>query len=87
MLERQSCFRPSWRYCSRGPPWGLLSLPFFWLAVVLISAARTVAGDFISGRDMLGLPVSAAVTAALFIAVLVIWREQSSPERGIAIAS
>jgi len=44
-------------------------------------------GDFISGRDMLGLPVSAAVTAALFIAVLVIWTEQSSPERGIAIAS
>jgi hypothetical protein len=28
-----------------------------------------------------------AVTAALFIAVMVIWREQSRPGRGIAIAS
>jgi uncharacterized membrane-anchored protein len=46
-----------------------------------------VVGDFISGRNMLGLSVSTAVTAALFIAVLVIWREQSSPEREIAIAS
>jgi len=30
---------------------------------------------------MLGLPVSAAVTGALFIALLVIWREQSRSEK------
>jgi uncharacterized membrane-anchored protein len=70
-----------------GARWGLLSLPGYWLAVVLISAAGTAVGDFISGRNMLGLSVSTAVTAVLFIAVLVIWREQSSPERETAIAA
>jgi uncharacterized membrane-anchored protein len=67
----------------------LLLLPFYWLAVVLISAAGTAVGDFTSGRNMLGLSVSTAVTGALFIAVLVIWREQSrsESEREIAIAS
>jgi uncharacterized membrane-anchored protein len=65
----------------------LLLLPFYWLAVVLISAAGTAVGDFISERNMLGLSVSTAVTGALFIAVRVIWREQSRSEREIAIAS
>jgi uncharacterized membrane-anchored protein len=55
----------------------LLLLPFYWLTVVLIRAAGTAVGDFISGRNMLGLPVSTAVTGALFIALLIIWREQS----------
>jgi hypothetical protein len=50
-------------------------------------AAGTAVGDFISGRNMLGLPVSTAVTGALFIALLVIWREQSRSERESAIAS
>ncbi|MCA6109304.1 hypothetical protein [Bradyrhizobium cenepequi] len=59
----------------------LLLLPFYWLAVVLISAAGTTAGDFTSGRNMLGLSVSTAVTGALLIAVLVIWREQSRTKR------
>jgi hypothetical protein len=59
----------------------LLLLPFYWLTVVLISAAGTAVADFISGRNMLGLPVSTAVTGALFIALLVIWREQSRSER------
>src|SRR6267378_3632462 len=59
----------------------LLLLPFYWLTVVLIRAAGTAVGDFISGRSMLGLPVSTAVTGALFIALLVIWREQSRSER------
>src|ERR1700738_2875314 len=40
----------------------LLLLPFYWLTVVLIRAAGTAVGDFISGRNMLGLPVSTAVT-------------------------
>jgi uncharacterized membrane-anchored protein len=69
----------------------LLLLPFYWLTVVLIRAAGTAVGDFISGRNMLGLPVSTAVTGALFIALPVIWREQSRSERErereIAIAS
>jgi uncharacterized membrane-anchored protein len=65
----------------------LLLLPFYWRTVVLIRAAGTAVGDFISGRNMLGLPVSTAVTGALFIALLVIWREQSRSEREIAIAS
>src|SRR6266851_6766587 len=46
----------------------LLLLPFYWLTVVLIRAAGTAVGDFISGRNMLRLPVSTAVTGALFIA-------------------
>ena len=50
----------------------LLLLPFYWLIVVLIRAAGTAVGDFISGRNMLGLPVSTAVTGALFVALLVI---------------
>jgi len=62
-------------------------LPFYWLAVVFISAAGTAVGDFIVGRNMLGLSASTAVTGALCIAVLVIWREQSRSEREIAIAS
>jgi uncharacterized membrane-anchored protein len=41
---------------------GLPLLPFYWLTVVLIRAAATAVGDFISGRNMLGLPVSTAVT-------------------------
>jgi hypothetical protein len=36
---------------------------------------------------MPGLSVSTAATGALFIAVLVIWREQSRSEREIVIAS
>ena len=65
----------------------LLLLPFYWLTVVLIRAAGTAVGDFISGRNMLGPTVSTAVTGALFIALLVIWREQSRSKREIAIAS
>jgi uncharacterized membrane-anchored protein len=53
----------------------LLLLAFYWLTVVLIRAAGSAVGDFIFGRNMLGLPVSSAVTEALFIALLVIWRE------------
>ena len=87
-LDRQSCSRPSWRCCSwQDAVGGFFLLPFYWLIVVLIRAAATAVGDFISGRNMLGLPVSTAVTGALFIALLVVWREQSSSKREIAIAS
>jgi hypothetical protein len=53
----------------------------------LIRAAGTAVVDFISGPNMLGLPVSTAVTGALFIAFLVNWRGQSRSEKEIAIAS
>ena len=64
-----------------GPGGRLLLLPFYWLTVVLIRAVGTAVGDLISGRNMLGLSMITAVTGALFIAVLVIWREQSRSER------
>ncbi len=51
-------------------------LPFYWLTVVAVRAAGTAVGDFISGRNMLGLPLSTFVTGMLFVALLVIWKEQ-----------
>ncbi len=65
----------------------LLLLPFYWLTVVAIRAAGTSVGDFISGRHMLGLPMSTAVTGALFIALLVLWREVARSERAAVVAS
>jgi uncharacterized membrane-anchored protein len=47
-------------------------LPFYRLTVVLIRAAGTTVGHFISGGNMLGLPVSTTIAGALLIAVLVI---------------
>src|ERR1700738_3476924 len=61
---------------------GLLRwLPFFWLTVVAVRAAGTAVGDFVSGRNMLGLPLSTAVTGVLFVALLVIWRETDRPKQ------
>src|SRR4030088_3102177 len=39
----------------------LLLLPFYWLTVVLIRVAGRAVGDFISGRNMRGPPVSTPV--------------------------
>jgi len=64
----------------------LLALPFYWLTVVAIRAAGTSVGDFISGRHMLGLPLSTAVTGALFVALLVVWRQAARPERAAIVA-
>jgi uncharacterized membrane-anchored protein len=64
----------------------LLLLPFYWLTVVAIRAAGTSVGDFISGRDMLGLPLSTAVTGALFVALLLIWRDSARSERVAIVA-
>jgi uncharacterized membrane-anchored protein len=61
----------------------LLLLPVYWLTVVAIRAAGTSVGDFISGRNMLGLPASTVVTGMLFIIFLVIWRDQSSTARTV----
>jgi uncharacterized membrane-anchored protein len=55
-------------------------LPFYWLTVVMVRAAGTAVGDLVSGRNMLGLPLSTFVTGALFVALLVVWKEQRRTE-------
>jgi uncharacterized membrane-anchored protein len=61
-------------------------LPFYWLTVVAIRAAGTAVGDFVSGRHMLGLPLSTAVTGILFVALLFIWREPEGSQRAVPVA-
>lgn len=56
-------------------------LPFYWLTVVAIRAAGTAVGDFIAGRNMLGLPLSTFATGIFFIGLLVAWQESERPER------
>jgi uncharacterized membrane-anchored protein len=51
-------------------------LPFYWLTVVTVRAAGTAVGDLVSGRNMLGLPLSTLVTGMLFVALLLIWKER-----------
>jgi uncharacterized membrane-anchored protein len=56
---------------------GLLrSLWFYWVTVVTVRAAGTVVGDFVAGKNMLGLATSTLVTGALFVALLALWRER-----------
>jgi uncharacterized membrane-anchored protein len=58
---------------------GLLrSLWFYWLTVVMVRAAGTAVGDLVSGRNMLGLPLSTLVTGALFVALLVLWKQPAT---------
>jgi uncharacterized membrane-anchored protein len=64
----------------RGP---LRLLPFYWLTVVAIRAAGTAIGDFVSGRNMLGLPASTAATGVLFLALLIVWKESATSERAL----
>jgi uncharacterized membrane-anchored protein len=59
-------------------------LPYYWLTVVAIRAAGTAVGDFVSGRNMLGLPMSTAVTGILFVALLALWNEDSTPKSALA---
>jgi uncharacterized membrane-anchored protein len=61
---------------------GLLRwLPLYWSTVVAIRAAGTAVGDFISGRHLLGLPLSTLVTGLALVAVLAIWREPDRSRR------
>jgi uncharacterized membrane-anchored protein len=62
----------------------LLLLPVYWATVVAIRAAGTAVGDYLSGRHMLGLPLSTLVTGILFVALLVIWKERPRSENAIA---
>jgi uncharacterized membrane-anchored protein len=55
----------------------LVLLPFYWLTVVAIRAAGTAVGDLVSSRNLLGLPLSTAVTGILFVALLVVWRQSA----------
>jgi uncharacterized membrane-anchored protein len=64
----------------RGP---LRLLPFYWLTVVAIRAAGTAVGDLISGRHMLGLPLSTAATGVLFVVLLMVWKETARPETAV----
>jgi uncharacterized membrane-anchored protein len=58
---------------------GLLrSLWFYWLTVAMVRAAGTAVGDLVSGRNMLGLPLSTLVTGALFVALLVLWKQPAT---------
>src|SRR5665213_922471 len=63
----------------------LLLLPFYWVTVVAIRAAGTTIGDLLSGRNLLGLPLSTAVTGILFVALLVIWKQSARPERAAVV--
>jgi uncharacterized membrane-anchored protein len=64
----------------------LLLLPFYWLTVVAIRAAGTAVGDLLSGRNLLGLPLSTAVTGILFVALLVIWKQPARSEQVVVVA-
>ena len=57
----------------------LRSLPYCWLTIVTVRAAGTVVGDFVAGRNMLGLPLATLVTGILFVALLAMWRQPAEP--------
>lgn len=63
----------------------LWSLPFYWATIVMIRAAGTVIGDFFASRNMLGLPLSTAITGILFVGLLLLWKEPS--QRRAAVVS
>ena len=65
----------------RGP---LRWLPFYWATVVAIRAAGTAIGDTLAGRNMLGLPMSTAVTGIVFIILLLAWKETARQEKAFA---
>jgi uncharacterized membrane-anchored protein len=61
---------------------GLLrALWFYWVTVVTVRAAGTVVGDFVAGKNVLGLAPSTLVTGVLFVALLMLWRERPPATR------
>jgi uncharacterized membrane-anchored protein len=64
----------------------LLLLPFYWLTVVAIRAAGTAVGDLLAGRNLLGLPLSTAVTGILFVVLLVVWKQSTRSEPAVVVA-
>jgi uncharacterized membrane-anchored protein len=64
---------------------GLLrSLAYYWLTIVAVRAAGTVVGDFFAGRNMLGLALSTLITGALFVTLLVVWKQPATPRLAAA---
>jgi uncharacterized membrane-anchored protein len=63
----------------------LLWLPFYWLTVVAIRAAGTAVGDLVASRNVLGLPLSTALTGILFVALLLTWKEKTKVERTMVV--
>lgn len=59
----------------------LLLLPVYWTIVVMIRAAGTAVGDYLSSRHMLGLPLSTTVTGIVFVALLIVWKQASQPDK------
>jgi uncharacterized membrane-anchored protein len=53
---------------------------FYWLTVVVVRAAGTSVSDFLS-HNVLGLPLSTLCTGLLFVATLMIWKEQPRFQR------
>jgi uncharacterized membrane-anchored protein len=61
-------------YLGRG--W-LQIILFYWFTIVLVRAAGTAVGDFLASRSLgLGLPPSTALTGALFVVTLMLWKER-----------
>lgn len=58
----------------------LLGKPTYWLAVVAVRTAGTTMGDFLAGKDGLGLglKVSTPCMALILVLLLAVWREQRS---------
>jgi uncharacterized membrane-anchored protein len=59
----------------------LRALWFYWVTVVTVRAAGTVVGDFVAGKNVLGLAPSTLVTGVLFVALLMLWRERPPATR------
>ena len=64
----------------------LLLLPLYWTTVVAIRAAGTAVGDYLASRNMLGLPLSTAVTGLVFVALLMVWKEPPESKSAVAVA-
>jgi uncharacterized membrane-anchored protein len=71
-----------------GVPGGWRGKAAYWWAIVAVRAAGTTAGDFVAFRHGvgLGLPLSTAITGAVFVCLLMLWRG-GVPHRGPAFAA
>lgn len=56
----------------------LWTIPYYWLTVVMVRSAGTVAGDFLAARNLLGLAISTLVTGLVFSALLLFWHDRKS---------
>jgi len=61
-----------------------MAAALLWLTIVAVRAAGTCVGDFVAGRNMLGLPRSTLITGFLFVALLAVWRERGASKLVLA---